>query len=94
MYILFSGEGATDLGVGTGAALVCEGDEFAHGPMAIIVDQIVEDRQGYSLIGDIYRRFIRRKNAPGDSASLHHAIWLGFPCPEGRLKIAQRFIAG
>ena len=51
MYILFSGEGASDLGIGTGAALVCEGDEFAHGPMAIIIDQIVEDRQGYSLIG-------------------------------------------
>ena len=51
MYFLFSGEGPTDLGLGTGAATICEGDEFEHGPMAIIVDQMVEERQGYSLLG-------------------------------------------
>ena len=36
------------MGIGTGASMICEGDQFAPGPMAIIVDQIVEDRQGYS----------------------------------------------
>jgi hypothetical protein len=51
MYFLFSGEGPTDLGIGTGAGMICEGDEFGHGPMAIIVDQMVEDRQGYSPLG-------------------------------------------
>lgn len=51
MYFLFSGEGPTDVGVGTGAATICEGDDFGHGPMAIIVDQLVEDRQGYSPLG-------------------------------------------
>jgi hypothetical protein len=50
MYFLFSGEGPTDLGVGTGAAMICEGDEYQCGPMAIIIDQIVEShpRHRYS----------------------------------------------
>jgi hypothetical protein len=48
MYFLFSGEGITDVGVGTSAALVCEGDEFLAGPMAVIADQVVEARHRYS----------------------------------------------
>jgi hypothetical protein len=50
MYFLFSGEGPTDLGVAFGAAPICEGSDFVPGPMALIVDQIVEDRQGYSVL--------------------------------------------
>lgn len=45
MYFLFSGEGPTDMGVGTGAAVICEDDEYLCGPMAVIVDQIVERHQ-------------------------------------------------
>ena len=50
MYFLFSGEGSTDLGVGTSAALICEGDEYLPGPMAVIADQVVEARHAYSLL--------------------------------------------
>lgn len=42
MYFLFSGEGPTDMGVGTGAAVICEGEDYLSGPMAVIIDQIVE----------------------------------------------------
>ena len=50
MYVLLSGEGPTDLGSAAGTALVCEGENYLHGPMAVIVDQIVEDRYAYSPI--------------------------------------------
>ncbi len=48
MYFLLSGEGPTDMGVGIGTADICEGDEFLPGPMAIFVDQIVEEQHQYS----------------------------------------------
>lgn len=48
MYFLFSGEGATDMGVGKSAALVCEGDDYLPGPMGVIADQVVESRHGYN----------------------------------------------
>ncbi len=41
MYFLFNGEGPTDMGVGTSAAVICEGEDYRCGPMAAIVDQIV-----------------------------------------------------
>lgn len=47
MYFLFSGEGPTDMGVGTGAAVICEGEQYLFGPMAVIVDQIVEGHEGH-----------------------------------------------
>ena len=48
MYFLFSGEGPTDLGVGTSAAPICEGDDFLPGPMTIMADQVVQAKHGYS----------------------------------------------
>src|SRR5947209_6911787 len=48
MYFLFSGEGITDLGVGTSAALICEADDYLPGPMTVIADQVVEARHKYS----------------------------------------------
>ncbi len=49
MYFLLSGEGATDLGVGTRHTVICEGRDYTPGPMAIMVEQIVERRQHYSI---------------------------------------------
>ncbi len=46
MYLLFSGEGSTDMGQGTVENEVCEGDQFQPGPMAWFVDQWVE-RKAY-----------------------------------------------
>lgn len=48
MYILFSGEGPTDLGSSADASVICEGERYLYGPMAVIVDRIVEDRYEYS----------------------------------------------
>ena len=42
MFFLLSGEGVTDIGAGKNNAGVCEGDDFLVGPMAVIVDQVVE----------------------------------------------------
>jgi hypothetical protein len=49
-YFLLSGEGATDIGVGRGEAVVCEGADFLFGPMALIVDHIVRQCHHYSLL--------------------------------------------
>jgi hypothetical protein len=48
MYFLLSGEGPADMGVGIGAAAICEGKDYECGPMAVFVDQIVESRHKYS----------------------------------------------
>jgi hypothetical protein len=50
MYLLFSGEGPSDLGAGAGAAPVCESNDFIQGPMAVIADQIVEGKLSYSVL--------------------------------------------
>ena len=50
MYFLFSGEGATDLGVCSDGGPSCEGDAYLHGPMTVIVDQIVSSKSGDSLL--------------------------------------------
>jgi len=48
MYFLFSGEGATDLGSGNSNAPVSEGDDYAPGPMALLVEQVARDQHGVS----------------------------------------------
>lgn len=50
MYFLFSGEGPTDLGTGNSAAPIAEGDDFQHGPMAVLADKVVEACHRYSLL--------------------------------------------
>lgn len=52
MYFLFSGEGATDLGKGTDPKKICEGKDYEYGPMAVIVDQIVEEHIHHSLLNN------------------------------------------
>ena len=41
MYFLFSGEGPTDMGNCRDEAMACQGEAYQHGPMAVVVDQIV-----------------------------------------------------
>jgi len=50
MYFLFSGEGESDLGECADGAATCEGNDYQHGPLTVIVDQIVEARHHYSLL--------------------------------------------
>lgn len=50
MFFLFSGEGATDLGFCDRGLLCCEGRDYLHGPMTMLVDRIVEERLQYSVL--------------------------------------------
>lgn len=50
MYFLLSGEGATDMGVGSSAISINEGDDFLVGPMALVVDRIAQPHLGESLL--------------------------------------------
>jgi len=49
MYLLLSGEGPTDIGYCNMALRQCKGSEFLPGPMAVMVDKLVEQAQGYEL---------------------------------------------
>ncbi len=48
MYLLLSGEGSSDIGVCRSSA-VCDRADFQEGPMAIIVDQLIELNQGFEM---------------------------------------------
>ena len=61
MYFLFSGEGKTDLGECAGGADTCEGEDYCHGPLAVIVDQVVAARHHYSLLETGHCGFISRR---------------------------------
>ncbi|MGI9283097.1 MAG: hypothetical protein ACR2PX_26165 [Endozoicomonas sp.] len=74
MYLLFSGEGPTDMGQSNVAQTVCEGDDFLPGPMAWFVDQWVERKLCFSHIENSLCGFIPKtqlveqaKNGPGKS---------------------------
>lgn len=49
MYLLLSGEGSSDIGICNPSSGHCDGQTFQEGPMAIIVDQLVEVYQGYEM---------------------------------------------
>jgi hypothetical protein len=61
MFFLFSGEGPTDFGNCSGDALACNGDHYQHGPMAVIVDHIVERDLGYSLLESGHFGFVSKR---------------------------------
>ncbi len=61
MYFLFSGEGPTDLGLCADNAATCEADKYRHGPMAVMVDQLVQRRHGYSLLETGHYGFVSRR---------------------------------
>lgn len=60
MYFLLSGEGPTDIGLCTDGAPTCEGGDHDEGPMAIFVDQLVEQRSGHSFINTSYYGFVSK----------------------------------
>ena len=51
MIAVLSGEGPTDLGQCSNQQNHCTDSDFTPGPMAILVDQIIESYFGYSLLG-------------------------------------------
>jgi len=50
MYLLFSGEGPSDLGSCVNQQPFAEGADFSHGPLAQLCDQIFERILGYSTL--------------------------------------------
>ena len=73
MYFLFSGEGPTDLGLCADSAATCEGDEYHHGPMTVMVDQIVEEQQHYSLLETRHYGFVSRRTLVDRASELKAA---------------------
>lgn len=49
MYLLLSGEGPGDIGICYPTSDFCDGTGFSEGPMAIMVDQLVEVFQGFEM---------------------------------------------
>lgn len=49
MYLLLSGEGSGDIGVCYPAAESCDCASFREGPMVLMIDQLVEQSQGYEM---------------------------------------------
>ncbi len=49
MYLLLSGEGSGDMGVCNPASESCDSDNFKPGPMAWMVDQLIETYQGFEF---------------------------------------------
>ena len=58
MFFLFSGEGPTDLGRCMNPVSECHGADYVHGPLTVVVDQIVDARRGYSLLGTGFYGFV------------------------------------
>lgn len=58
MILLLSGEGKTDIGECDNLSGFCESEHFVAGPMAIFIDQLVEDIVGYSCLDFGSIRFI------------------------------------
>lgn len=50
MMLVLSGEGPTDLGRCRTPVGTCSGDDFAHGPLAMLLDQLLEPTLGYRPI--------------------------------------------
>ena len=50
MFFLFSGEGPTDLGTCIHPDMINTEENYLHGPLTVVVDQIVEQRHSYSLL--------------------------------------------
>ncbi len=71
MYFLFSGEGATDLGRCIHPVEFCEGKEYEHGPMTVMVDQIVFTQRNYSpLETSGYYGFLPESTLKGRASDL------------------------
>ena len=61
MYFLFSGEGPADLGGYNAPVYMCQGDEYSHGPMTMVVDQIILRRHHYSFLSSSFAFFAYQK---------------------------------
>ncbi len=70
MIFLVSGEGRTDMGICAQDADTCEGPGFLPGPMAWIVDRLVEPLAGFSVIESQTMYFVSESALANDCRQL------------------------
>ncbi len=90
MFFLFSGEGPTDLGACTNAAPFCRGENYAYGPMAVVVGQIVESRHSYSPIETGFCGFVPKATL-ADRASELKALRKSLGLPDRKTPKETRY---
>ena len=61
MFFLFSGEGPTDFGTCSHPEIINLGENFLHGPLVIVVDQLIERKCKKSIIQEKKLAFIPKK---------------------------------
>lgn len=87
MYFLLSGEGPSDIGVCDPASPSCNSEHFVAGPMAVMVDQLVEVFQGFEMSHLATERveYVSEKYlADNKQAPQRKAMWL-----KGKKKSAE-----
>ena len=82
MILLLSGEGPGDLGSCAGVADECEGGDFRVGPMALIIDQLVEPIWGYSPLGASAFIYVSERVVALRSRRLGHIALPGLKRPK------------
>jgi hypothetical protein len=70
MLFLLSGEGPTDIGVCLAATVLCQGADFAPGPMALLIEQVVEHHWDYSILETGAVRFVAENRLVADTGDL------------------------
>lgn len=74
LLVLVSGEGPTDMGkAGQQASEPCCGEDFKHGPMAVLVDRLIEMFCSFSPIESDLMYFVSRKKLEDKSKELSKA---------------------
>jgi len=73
MYFLFSGEGPTDLGTCKNQSNFCQGSDYKHGPMAVMVDQIFEAKFHYSFIELTHYGYVSKSTITGRKSELNRS---------------------
>lgn len=78
MYLLLSGEGSGDIGACELSVSSCDREGFKEGPMAIMVDQLVEFFQGYELshldakcVGFVSEAYLAENKLPAKRRAMH-----------------------
>lgn len=78
MYLLLSGEGSSDIGACNPSAESCDRNGFSEGPMAIIIDQLVEVFQGYDMshlaterVGFVSEAYLAANKLPPKKKAMH-----------------------
>ncbi len=91
MIVVLSGEGPSDIGCCNNASNSCSAPDFIPGPMTILIDNLVEERHGYSPLTaapNIYRYYTeqalasrakaRKGNRPFMLSGKKHGLETGY----------------